>query len=228
MIITQAKEITGNFGNYATYSYPWDLDVAKTKEANTTLTDAYACVPSSHTNIKTTPLNTVVAGDGMLLEGSASDYYFIATGHNTDSYSCSTTSADGASVSNQLVGNSTDSPVSLTGTLGMEAYSGGDLDYILSSSGFRWSNPKETDDQVGFYIALTGATVPAFGAYLHMSESDILKGNDGFFYIDETDGIADMTRKPVDDGVYYNLNGVRVDNPTKGVYVVNGKKVVVK
>ena len=29
-------------------------------------------------------------------------------------------------------------------------------------------------------------------------------------------------------GVLYNLNGIRVDNPTKGVYIQNGRKVVVK
>ena len=29
-------------------------------------------------------------------------------------------------------------------------------------------------------------------------------------------------------GNYYNLNGQRVDKPTKGMYIVNGKKVVVK
>ena len=30
------------------------------------------------------------------------------------------------------------------------------------------------------------------------------------------------------DGQYYNLNGQKVQNPTKGLYIVNGKKVVVK
>ena len=32
----------------------------------------------------------------------------------------------------------------------------------------------------------------------------------------------------VEDGVYYNLQGQRIDNPQKGIYIVNGKKVVVK
>ena len=27
---------------------------------------------------------------------------------------------------------------------------------------------------------------------------------------------------------WYDLSGRRVDNPTKGVYIVNGKKVIVK
>ena len=30
------------------------------------------------------------------------------------------------------------------------------------------------------------------------------------------------------DNVYFDLNGRRVDNPTKGVYITNGKKIVIK
>ena len=30
------------------------------------------------------------------------------------------------------------------------------------------------------------------------------------------------------DGEYYTLQGVRVANPTKGVYILNGKKVIIK
>ena len=30
------------------------------------------------------------------------------------------------------------------------------------------------------------------------------------------------------DGYYYNLNGQRVEHPTKGIYIINGKKVLVK
>ena len=31
-----------------------------------------------------------------------------------------------------------------------------------------------------------------------------------------------------ESGVYYSLNGQRVDNPSKGIYIHNGKKVVIK
>ena len=30
------------------------------------------------------------------------------------------------------------------------------------------------------------------------------------------------------DGAIYNLRGQRVENPTKGLYIINGKKVVIK
>ena len=30
------------------------------------------------------------------------------------------------------------------------------------------------------------------------------------------------------DNVYYDLSGRRVMNPTKGLYIVNGRKVIIK
>lgn len=47
---------------------------------------------------------------------------------------------------------------------------------------------------------------------------------------DETTGISavENTKTEVKDNVYYNLNGQRVANPGKGLYIVNGKKVIMK
>ncbi|MBR5085258.1 MAG: leucine-rich repeat domain-containing protein, partial [Prevotella sp.] len=46
---------------------------------------------------------------------------------------------------------------------------------------------------------------------------------------EDADGMAKVVI-PADDvqDVYYTLQGVRVTNPTKGVYILNGKKVIVK
>ena len=46
----------------------------------------------------------------------------------------------------------------------------------------------------------------------------------------QTTDIAELTSAKAvrEDGVYYNLNGMRVDRPGKGVYIVNGKKVIIK
>ena len=42
-------------------------------------------------------------------------------------------------------------------------------------------------------------------------------------------GIVEMeAQRSVEDGIYYNLSGIRVDNPGKGVYILNGKKVIIK
>ena len=34
--------------------------------------------------------------------------------------------------------------------------------------------------------------------------------------------------KKMTDGNYYNMNGQLVTNPTKGLYIFNGKKVILK
>lgn len=50
-----------------------------------------------------------------------------------------------------------------------------------------------------------------------------------YFVIDEmSTGINDMKFKTVTDDKYYNLNGQQVEQPTKGLYIKNGKKVVIK
>lgn len=45
-----------------------------------------------------------------------------------------------------------------------------------------------------------------------------------------TTGISTTKAATMQQGtpVYYNLQGMRVDNPTKGIYIVNGKKVIMK
>lgn len=44
---------------------------------------------------------------------------------------------------------------------------------------------------------------------------------------DTTNGIGGITASPaVEDGHYYNLQGIRVDRPTRGIYIHNGRKVV--
>ena len=41
-----------------------------------------------------------------------------------------------------------------------------------------------------------------------------------------TTAIKSINGKRLKDGAYYSLNGVKVDNPSKGLYIKNGKKVI--
>ena len=45
---------------------------------------------------------------------------------------------------------------------------------------------------------------------------------------DDTTNIQSSMFNVQSDGVYYNLQGQRVDNPSKGLYIKNGKKVLIK
>ena len=71
-------------------------------------------------------------------------------------------------------------------------------------------------------------SIKPFRAYFTYMESGSARELN--FVVDgETTGIADVRSKMEDGrGEYYNLNGQRVDTPTKGLYIVNGKKVVIK
>ena len=77
---------------------------------------------------------------------------------------------------------------------------------------------------VGFYKLATGEAVPAGKAYLVIPSSS----ND-FIGFDDTTGISDIKGKKEEvRDVYFDLQGRRVANPTKGLYIVNGKKVIIK
>ena len=45
---------------------------------------------------------------------------------------------------------------------------------------------------------------------------------------DDPSAIKDTVVSPLEQHVYYNLNGQKVITPVKGIYIKNGKKVIVK
>lgn len=78
-----------------------------------------------------------------------------------------------------------------------------------------------------FCLVSAASTVPAGKAYLLASDVPTEARSLGFLFGDETTAIS-AVGKDVSNGVFYNLNGQRVDSPKKGLYIVNGKKVIIK
>lgn len=78
---------------------------------------------------------------------------------------------------------------------------------------------------IGFYKFTSTFTLGAGTAYISTALADAAKT---FIAVEggETTGINEVERS--NDNVYYSLDGMRVNNPSKGLYVVNGKKVVLK
>ncbi len=93
----------------------------------------------------------------------------------------------------------------------------GGTNYILNKKG----------DNVGFYKA-NSQKVGAGKAYLHVPASVPVREFIGFD--EETDGIEQIEngQLTIENAEIYNLSGQRVNKAQKGIYIVNGKKVVVK
>lgn len=94
---------------------------------------------------------------------------------------------------------------------------GATYNYVLSTN---------NKGEVNFYRAAgkTVGTDKAFLSQISASTAKIsLPGDD-----DETTAINELSTKHVENGKFYNLQGMEVKNPTKGIYIVNGKKVIIK
>ena len=78
-------------------------------------------------------------------------------------------------------------------------------------------------DGVGFY-SYDGTGLAGFKAYLENTAG--VKGLT--FNFGTTDGIATVEGATKEDAAIYNLAGQRVEKAVKGVYIINGKKVLVK
>ena len=77
------------------------------------------------------------------------------------------------------------------------------------------------------YIGATPATVPAGKAYLEIDGAAAR----ALSLDEETTGIGATLNDNVEminDNVIYDLSGRRVENPTKGIFIINGKKVVIR
>ncbi len=75
-----------------------------------------------------------------------------------------------------------------------------------------------------FYLA-NGNYVAENKAYLQLS---VAASASPLIFEDEISGINAITTVKAENGAYYNLQGVKVANPGKGLYIRNGKKFIVK
>ena len=83
------------------------------------------------------------------------------------------------------------------------------------------------NDVVGFYRL--SDEVPAWAIYMQIGTAEEAEGAPAFIgFNGGTTSISELNVKNDAEGVYYNLAGQRVAQPTKGLYIVNGKKYIVK
>lgn len=77
---------------------------------------------------------------------------------------------------------------------------------------------------IGFYKLKENGSIGANKAYLEVGGGNARD----FFLFDETTGVSDARGEMEEAGTYFDLQGRRVAHPTKGLYMVHGKKLVIK
>ena len=184
---------------YATFSSEYDVAVPK----GVTAYYATACETGKVTMTSTD--DGIKSGEGAFLKGAAGTYRFTpaASTPSTPDF-------------NYLV-KGTDE--------GVAASSGSTWNYVFAKQGeelgFFEVNSKVNDDMTGkAYLQYTSSIKPTTDAHVAIIFDD-----------EESTGIGatlNDQRGMTDDGVVYNLAGQRVAQPTKGLYIVNGKKVIIK
>lgn len=94
-----------------------------------------------------------------------------------------------------------------------------------ASNGTTYFALTKIGDKVGFALVEKDVVIPAGKAYLEVTK----KGEAAkFFGLDgEATGINSVKTAKA-DGAYYTLEGVKTTKPVKGLYIHNGKKIVVK
>lgn len=97
----------------------------------------------------------------------------------------------------------------------------------VTSNGYMYALANK-DDGVTFYVVKEGVEIPEGKCYIETEQSEEIKS-----YLDLDFGVPDCIGKidtgdTIGHGIYYNLNGQRVLNPGRGIYIINNKKVLIK
>ena len=114
-------------------------------------------------------------------------------------------------------------------------YSGNSLkgtDVAITNPGNAYVLNYKPSEGVGFYRLSSTATIPANRAYLTSGgtvAAAAAAAREFFAFDAAITGIEDVNAQDNEDDVKtFDLQGRRVANPAKGVYIVNGKKVIMK
>lgn len=195
--------VTANVGTYhwATFCSDKDLDFT-----NVTDVKAYIVTGLENGAVATQQITGAVkAGTGLLLNSDAAGEFTIPV---------ATDEAADYSTTNKMIGVT-------ESTKTVEKAETGYVNYILSVF----------DGKAAFkYVNSTPAELVKGQAYLHIEGN--IETAAPMLSIDgdgETSGISSLeNNRQIKDGIYYDLSGRRVSQPTKGLYILNGKKVIIK
>jgi hypothetical protein len=91
---------------------------------------------------------------------------------------------------------------------------GGNTNFVLNGGVFK-------------KVSANNNTLAAGKAYLQLPNTSSAR-EISFIFDDETTGIKTVSNAAENNGMIFNLNGQRVSSPKGGLYIKNGKKVIIK
>lgn len=214
---------------YATYSQSYPVDYNLNERLNGTAVTAYSVstdYQSNATSVDFTELpdNQSAAGEGVILKTSGK------LGESHPIFTTDVNTTPQKLTSNALVGTGDEA------TEFEKAKKDGYQNYILTTKYFHLDKEDQVIDgnQLCFYKWVKGNAKSNF-AYLQLKNpSSNATAAKTVIYLDwfgDTTGIHDMTApSQVTSGkTYYTLDGRKVTSPTqKGIYIINGKKIIIK
>ena len=166
---------------------------------------------------------------------------YTATGYNSDNGELTLVRIKEAKAGTGLyvsgnAGTYTIPTISSTAYNSLNMFVGVNEETTISTTDGSYTNyiyTKPSGKEAGFYKVTTDRAIPAGKAYLQIptawlneettSEAKAVKlvFDDG-----ESTGIDEVNRVESKEDVIYDLQGRRVKNPSKGIYIINGRKVV--
>ena len=159
---------------------------------------------------------------------------YIATGLNGAGDAVEMTAVDVVPAGTPIIvktdtkGASVDVPVAAGATSNVSA------NKLVAGDGTTAWNDASFDGYDIYYLAsdqfhkANAGTLQSGKAYLKVSTTGAPSLTLSFGSDNGTTAIESVEKAVKADGVYYNLSGQRVAQPTKGLYIVNGKKVLIK
>lgn len=209
--LTKVKATIGSSG-YTAFSCDQALDFTGVDGVT-----AYIVSSTDGENAFMTPVNKVPANTGLILAGTANASYWIPiTTESTDDVSSNKLQCaiDATNVQASDVSSSRYILAKQSGDTGF---------YKLEEEGSKLVAGTDTKKYHTLscnksYLEVTSLSKGSL-SYMKMS----IGGNGN------TTGISNtMKESSVQDNIYYSLNGTAVKNPSKGLYIINGKKVIIK
>ena len=214
---------------YATYSQSYPVDYNLNKILNGTAVTAYSVSAdyksnATFVNFTALPNNQSDSDEGVILKTSGK------LGESHPIFTTDVNTTPQRPTSNALVGTTGDKAT----TEFEKAKKDGYQNYILTTKYFHLDKEDQVIDgnQQCFYKWVKG-NVKSNVAYLQLKNPDNTNAKT-VIYLDwfgDTTGIHGMTApSQVTSGkTYYTLDGRKVTSPTqKGIYIINGKKIIIK